>query len=448
MSRLKILADARDFFRNKEKTFFIPGETYIPASGKVVDEDDCSALVDASLDMWLTAGRHSDTFDRLFAKTVGVRKCKTTVSGSAANLLAFATLTSWKLGDKRIKKGDEVITVAAGFPTTVGPIIQYGCIPVFVDVDPITYNVDIQALKKALSPRTKAIVLAHTLGNPFNAVAVKEICNANELWLIEDCCDALGGSIRDSSGASRPVGTFGDLATVSFYPAHHITMGEGGAVLTDNPLLAKICESFRDWGRDCHCPPGRDNTCGKRFDWQYENLPDGYDHKYVYSHVGYNLKITDMQAALGVSQLKKLDYFINKRRKNFLRLSDNLLNLNLDEYFQLPEVVVEGAKPSWFGFLLTIRDGVKLPRKQLLASLEEKRVGTRLLFAGNITKQPGFRNEKFRVIDKLPNTDKAMNDVFWLGLWPGLDEVQLDYMAETLLLTTKTLLNKGNKCRL
>jgi CDP-6-deoxy-D-xylo-4-hexulose-3-dehydrase len=410
---------------------FIPGETYIPPSGKVLDEEDCASLIDASLDMWLTAGRFASQFEPTLAKKFGSKLSKLTVSGSAANLLAFSTLTSWKLGDARIKPGDEVITVAAGFPTTVAPIIQNGCVPVFVDIDPATHNVDVNAVRNAITDKTRAIMIAHSLGNPFDVIAIKKICDDNALYLIEDCCDAFGASVDMEDGSKRGIGTFGDLATLSFYPAHHITMGEGGAVLMDSMKLARICESFRDWGRDCYCEPGKDNTCDKRFDWQLGDLPYGYDHKYTYSHVGYNMKVTDMQAALGLSQLKKLDKFISMRNANFKGLSDRVIAEGLDEHFILPEAT-PGTNPSWFGFLLTLRNGQKLTRRDITEELENKKVGTRLLFAGNLTKQPAFMKENFRVSGSLENTDKIMNNSFWMGVWPGLTDDHLDYMIASL----------------
>jgi CDP-6-deoxy-D-xylo-4-hexulose-3-dehydrase len=423
---------SKAYFEEKfGKPEFIPGKTYIPPSGKVLDAEDCAHLIDASLDMWLTAGRFASRLEPELAKKFGKKLSKLTVSGSAANLLAFSTLTSWKLGDERIKPGDEVITVAAGFPTTVAPIVQNGCVPVFVDVDIATHNVDVNAVRNAITDKTKAIMIAHSLGNPFDVLAIQKLCQENNLYLIEDCCDAFGATVQLSDGTEKGVGTFGELATLSFYPAHHITMGEGGAVLMDSMKLARICESFRDWGRDCYCEPGKDNTCGKRFEWQLGELPYGYDHKYTYSHLGYNLKVSDMQAAVGLSQLNKLDQFIKRRRENFDGLTARLKAKELDRYFILPEPT-PGTNPSWFGYLLTLRDGLGITRRELTAELEEKKVGTRLLFAGNLIKQPAFKNTEHRVVGSLENTDKIMENSFWMGVWPGLTEEHLDYMVDML----------------
>ena len=427
-----ILSASREYFEQKfSEVPFEPGVSYVPVSGKVLDADDCASLVDASLDMWLTAGRFAAQFEPTLAKKCGRKLAKLTVSGSAANLLAFSTLTSWKLGDKRIKPGDEVITVAAGFPTTVAPIIQNGCIPVFVDIDLDTHNVCVEAVRRAVSSKTRAIMIAHSLGNPFDVVAIREICDEYGLYLIEDCCDAFGATVTMDDGSERLVGTFGDLSTLSFYPAHHITMGEGGAVMMDSLRLARICESFRDWGRDCYCEPGKDNTCGKRFDWKLGELPEGYDHKYTYSHVGYNLKVSDMQAAVGLSQLKKVDHFIERRRENFDYISQKLKDAGLDKFFHLPKPT-PGTNPSWFGYLLTIKDPQQLARTEVVRKLEEMRVGTRLLFAGNLTKQPGFINESFRVVGSLNNTDYVMENSFWVGVWPGLTKPHLDYISACL----------------
>lgn len=432
MERQQVLESAREFFADKLKLQkFVPGETYIPPTGKVLDENDGLNLIDASLDMWLTAGRYADEFEIALAKRFGRKLSKLTVSGSAANLLALSTLCSWKLGDKRLKSGDEIITVAAGFPTTVAPIIQNGCIPVFVDIDVATHNVDVQLLESAVNEKTKGIMIAHSLGNPFNLEAVEKICKENDLFLIEDCCDAFGATF-----AGRPVGTFGELATLSFYPAHHITMGEGGAVLMDQMRLARICESFRDWGRDCYCKPGKDNTCGKRFNWQLGNLPSGYDHKYTYSHLGYNLKVSDMQAAVGLSQLSKLSSFIEQRRQNFNGLTQRILQAGLDDYYILPEAT-PGSEPSWFGFLLTLRDDNPEYRRQITSKLEDKKVGSRLLFGGNLTKQPAFMGHNFKIVGDLKNTDFVMNNSFWIGVWPGINDQMLDYMVDCLAEVTK-----------
>ena len=425
--RVDIVNASKDYFNEHlENSEFVAGETYIPPTGKVLDGDDCASLIDASLDMWLTAGRYADEFEEALATKFGRKLSKLTVSGSAANLLAFATLTSWKLGDRRLKPGDEVITVAAGFPTTVAPIIQNGCIPVFVDIDLATHNVNVGALEAAIGPKTRAIMIAHSLGNPFDAIRIAELCKQHDLYLIEDCCDAFGAKLHGQN-----IGTFGDIATLSFYPAHHITMGEGGAVLMDDIRHARNCESFRDWGRDCYCKPGQDNTCGKRFDWKLGDLPDGYDHKYTYSHIGYNLKVSDMQAALGVSQLKKLDRFISKRNSNFDGLTTRLKQRGLDEVFHLPEAT-EGAEPSWFGYLLTLRNDINLSRRNVVSELEDRKVGTRLLFGGNLTKQPAFKNAEWRVEGSLEVTDKVMRDSFWVGVWPGITEEMLDYMVDQL----------------
>lgn len=431
LDRDQIVAAARAFYEARAVAPFVPGETYIPPSGKVMDGDDCANIVDAALDMWLTAGRYADAFEDRLAKVFGRKLSKLTVSGSAANLLAFSTLTSWKLGKDRILPGSEVITVAAGFPTTVAPIVQNGCVPVFVDVDLDTHNVDVDLIEAAITPKTRAIMIAHSLGNPFDVVRVAEICRRHNLYLVEDCCDAFGATV-----GGKGVGTFGDLATLSFYPAHHITMGEGGAVLMDSMRLARVCESFRDWGRDCYCKPGHDNTCEKRFGWKLGDLPEGYDHKYTYSHLGYNLKVSDMQAAVGLSQLDKLDRFIAARRANFDGLTRRIRAAGLEEFYHLPKPT-PGTEPSWFGYLLTVRDGVPLSRRDVTATLEARKVGTRLLFAGNLIRQPAFRDVAYRVSGTLENTDKVMNDAFWIGVWPGLTEAHLDYMVATLAAVTR-----------
>jgi CDP-6-deoxy-D-xylo-4-hexulose-3-dehydrase len=403
---------------------FIPGESPVPVSGRVFDGADVQSLVDSSLDFWLTTGRYAHQFEIEFARFFKMRHAILVNSGSSANLLALTSLTSHLLGEKQLKAGDEVITVAAGFPTTVNPIFQNNLIPVFVDVDIPSYNIDVSQLEPAVSEKTRAVMIAHTLGNPFNLEAVTEFCKAHDLWLIEDCCDAVGATYK-----GQPVGRFGDVATVSFYPAHHITMGEGGAVLTDKPKLKKIIESFRDWGRDCWCDPGKENTCGKRFDWQLGDLPHGYDHKYIYSHIGYNLKATDMQAAVGVSQLKKLPEFIEKRRANFCYLRQQLEHLQ--EYFLLPEAT-PNSDPSWFGFPIYVRPGAAFTRTEAVRWLEAHKIATRLLFAGNLIRQPAYRGQKFRVVGDLARTDEVMERVFWVGVYPGLSLPMLDYVCETL----------------
>jgi CDP-6-deoxy-D-xylo-4-hexulose-3-dehydrase len=403
---------------------FTPGESSVPVSGRVFDDKDLFAIVDSGLDYWLTSGRFSDLFEYKFAKFVGVRDARLVNSGSSANLVAISVLTSPTLGERQLKPGDEVITVAAGFPTTVNPILQNHLVPVFVDVELGTYNVDVSLLEKALSPRTKAMIFAHTLGNPFQAAAVSEFARKHNLWLVEDCCDALG-----STYGGRRVGTFGDIATFSFYPAHHITMGEGGCVATNKPQLTKLIESFRDWGRDCWCATGKDNTCGKRFDWQLGTLPYGYDHKYTYSHIGYNLKVSDMQAAAGVAQLEKLEGFIAARKRNFAYLSQQLQSLS--KIFLLPQAT-PGSDPSWFGFPMAVRPESGLDRGDVLRLLNSRKIGTRLLFGGNLLRQPAYQDIDKRVIGDLPNSDFITQNVFWIGVYPGLTKPMLDYMVESL----------------
>ena len=401
---------------------FVAGESPVPVSGKVLNGKDLRNLVDAALDCWLTTGRFAQEFEHRFAQFFGVRGCSLVNSGSSANLVAFSALTSPKLGDRRLKPGDEVITLAAGFPTTVNPIIQNQCVPVFIDISLPTLQLDASQLEPALSDRTRAIMFAHTLGNVCDLGAVVNFAKKHNLWFIEDSCDALGSTYK-----GRMVGTFGDIATVSFYPAHHITMGEGGAVITDSALLQSLVESFRDWGRDCWCDPGKENTCGKRFQWQLGELPYGYDHKYIYSHIGYNLKMTDMQAAVGLSQLERLPSFIETRKRNFRYLYERLKPY--EDVLLLPESNPD-ADPSWFGFPLGVRENAPFTRNDLTQALETRRIGTRLLFGGNLTRQPAYQDVKFRVVGDLKNTDYAMRNVFWIGVYPGLSEPMLDHVVD------------------
>ena len=434
-----------DRFHNANKEFE-PGDRITYAS-RVYDRKEMTNLVDSALEFWLTAGRYTEQFERSFAGYLGVRFCSLVNSGSSANLLAFMTLTSPLLdektkndGKKRVLPGDEIITVAAGFPTTVAPIIQYGAVPVFVDVTIPEYNIDVTKLEDALSDKTRAVMVAHTLGNPFDLRAVKEFCNRHGLWLIEDNCDALGSRYEMDDGWHF-TGTVGDIGTSSFYPPHHMTMGEGGAVYTDDPLLNKICRSLRDWGRDCVCPSGRDNLCGHRFDGQYGELPFGYDHKYVYSHFGYNLKATDMQAAVGIAQLEKFPGFVEKRKKNFKHLYDGLRERSADRGFDIEEKLIlpkasEHADPSWFGFMMTCREGVD--RKTVVEKIENAGIQTRALFAGNLTKHPCFDEMRmtgkgFRIVGDLHNTDGIMERSFWVGVYPGMTEKMLDYMCDTIV---------------
>ena len=423
--RAKILELVREYHRaNWPERPFQPGATPVPVSGKVFDGDDLASLVDASLDFWLTTGRFAARFEREFAAFMGTAHCSLVNSGSSANLLALTALTDPSLKDRALRPGDEVLTCACGFPTTVNPILQNQLVPVFVDVQVPTYNLDPERLEAAVGPRTRAIMAAHTLGNPFQLDAVLDLARRKGLWLVEDCCDAVGARWR-----GRPVGSFGDLSTVSFYPAHHITMGEGGAVLTSDPHLKKLVESFRDWGRDCWCDPGRDNTCGQRFDWQLGDLPRGYDHKYTYSRIGYNLKLTDLQAAVGVSQLAKLPGFIQRRQANYGYLLRALEPLQ--DALVLPESA-PGGEPSWFGMPLTLRAGARRDRNQVVRALEAAKVATRLLFGGNLLRQPAYRDIPCRIAGGLEGADRVMNDTFWIGVFPGLTEAMLDHMAAVL----------------
>jgi CDP-6-deoxy-D-xylo-4-hexulose-3-dehydrase len=409
---------------------FIAGASAVPVSGKVIDAADMSAVVDSALDGWFTTGRWAKEFERKLARFVGVRSASLVNSGSSANLVALSALTSPKLGERQLKPGDEVITVAAGFPTTVNPIFQNRLVPVFIDVTLPTYEIDVTKLEAARSEKTRAVMIAHTLGNVFDLDAVVAFCKTHNLWLIEDCCDALGSTYK-----GQKVGTFGDIATVSFYPAHHITMGEGGAVLTDKPALQVLIDSFRDWGRDCWCEPGVDNTCGKRFDWQLGSLPCGYDHKYTYSHVGYNLKATDMQAALGVSQMDKLPHFIERRKENFAYLKSALKDL--EDVLILPEATPD-SDPSWFGFPIAVKEDAGFTRDQMTRALDAAKIGTRNIFAGNLIRQPAYEGWEYRVVGVLTNTDFVMNNVFWVGTFPGLTTEMLDYIAETMVDFVKT----------
>jgi CDP-4-dehydro-6-deoxyglucose reductase, E1 len=423
--RAQILALTAEYVSEEfSERKFVPGESAVPVAGRVFDAADVQSLIDSSLDFWLTEGRFAKRFEREFADFFHMRHSVLVNSGSSANLLALTSLTSPLLNERQLRAGDEVITVASGFPTTVNPIFQNNLVPVFVDVHIPTYNIDVTQLEVARSAKTRAVMIAHTLGNPFNLEVVTAFCKQHNLWLIEDCCDAVGATYN-----GQPVGRFGDIATVSFYPAHHMTMGEGGALLTDKPKLKKIIESYRDWGRDCWCEPGKDNTCGKRFDWQLGQLPQGYDHKYTYSHIGYNLKATDMQAAIGVSQIKKLKGFIERRRANFDYLKDHLSDLQ--DYFILPQAT-QNADPSWFGFPIFVRENAPFSRDQLVRWLEARKIGTRLLFGGNLIHQPAYRDQKFRVVGALENSDEVMRRVFWLGVYPGLTTSMLEYMIEAL----------------
>ncbi len=420
--RQYILEKTKEYYNIKFTSGKYAEGDRIPFARRVFDENELVNLVDSSLDFWLTAGRYAEDFEYEFAHFMDIEHCLLVNSGSSANLVAFTTLTSPKLGDKRLRKGDEVITVAAGFPTTINPIVQNGLIPVFVDVELSTYNIKTEDLEKALSDKTRAIMIAHTLGNPFNLDAIMEFANKYDLFVVEDCCDAVGSTYN-----GKKVGTFGHLATISFYPAHHITMGEGGAVLTNDDELMRIATSFRDWGRDCYCGPGSDNTCGRRFNMQYGNLPFGYDHKYVYSHIGYNLKVTDMQAAVGLAQLQKLPRFIEKRKENFNKIKNKVGKY--EEYFVLPEAT-KNSDPSWFGFPITVKENDKFSRNDLTAYLEKNMIMTRLLFAGNITKQPAYLDVEYRIVGDLKNTDYIMNNTFFIGVYPGIDDEQIEYIEK------------------
>lgn len=403
---------------------FVPGESPVPVSGKVIGAAELKNMVDASLDGWLTTGRFNEKFEQRLASYLGVKHLITVNSGSSANLVAFSTLTSSRLGARAVKPGDEVIGVAAGFPTTVNPILQFGAVPVFVDVDLATHNIDASKIEAAITPKTKAIMIAHSLGNPFNLEVVTALCKEHGLWLVEDCCDALGATYK-----GQLVGTFGDIGTLSFYPAHHITMGEGGAVFTNNPELKLIAESFRDWGRDCYCAPGKDNTCNKRFCWKLGTLPEGYDHKYTYSHLGYNLKISDMQAACALAQMDRVEEFIAARRANFDYLKNRLKSC--EQFLHLPEAT-PNSNPSWFGFPIVLRESSGVKRVDLLNYLDQSKIGTRLLFAGNLTRQPYMIGRNFRVSGELTNTDVVMNQTFWLGTFPALTKEHLDYIGSKL----------------
>ncbi len=419
--RSKILDLVIEYHKSAEKNKnFLPGKSLIPFAGRIYDEDELVNLVDSSLDFWLTTGRYAEEFETKFAEIMQQRYCMLVNSGSSANLIAVSALFSPLLKNKRIKPGDEIITVAAGFPTTVAPIIQNGAIPVFVDVDINTYNIQVSLIEKAITSKTRAIVLAHTLGNPFDIAGVKEICNKYSLFLVEDCCDAVGSTYN-----GKMVGTFGDIATTSFYPAHHITMGEGGSVLTSNPILKRIATSLRDWGRDCYCDPGCDNTCGRRFKSQYGDLPQGYDHKYVYSHLGYNLKVTDMQAAIGLAQLAKLTSFIKARKDNFKKLSEGLKKF--EEYLILPKATPK-SEPSWFGFPFTVKENEYFSRNDLANYLEDNKILTRQLFAGNMTRQPAFKHVDYRISGELKNTDNIMGNTIFIGVYPGIDKVRMNYI--------------------
>lgn len=419
--REQILALVEQYAASADKPGFVPGSSVVPPSGKVVGAREMQLITEAALDGWLTTGRFNDAFEQKLGAFLGARHVLTTNSGSSANLLALSALTSPKLGERALRPGDEVITVAAGFPTTVNPSLLFGLVPVFVDVHIPTYNIDVTQIEAAISSKTKAIMVAHTLGNPFDLEAVVALAKKHNLWLVEDCCDALGSTYQ-----GRRVGTFGDIGTLSFYPAHHITMGEGGAVFTNDPELKMLIESFRDWGRDCYCEPGKDNTCGKRFAWKLGGLPFGYDHKYTYSHLGFNLKITDMQAACGLAQMEQVEHFVQARKDNFAYLRERLGSA--EEFLILPEAT-PGSEPSWFGFPITLRDNIDFDRVDMMRYLDDQKVGTRLLFAGNLIRQPYMTDRIYRTVGDLPNTDIVMNRTFWIGVYPGLSEDMLAHAA-------------------
>lgn len=429
--RKEILKKVKDFHQTQQKDKFVPGKDKINYAGRVYDEKEIINLVDASLDFWLTAGRYAREFERKLAEFLGIKYCLLTNSGSSANLLAISALTSPLLKERRLKPHDEVITVACGFPTTLNPIIQNNLTPIFVDIELGTYNIDVAGIEKAISKKTKAIFIPHTLGNPANIREIIKIIRKHKIWLVEDNCDSLGSKYKD-----KHTGTFGHISTCSFYPAHHITMGEGGAVLTNIPLLKRIIASFRDWGRDCWCEPGHDNTCGRRFSQQHGKLPYGYDHKYVYSHIGYNLKVTDMQAAIGVAQLKKLPQFIEVREKNFAYLHNRLTKYK--KYFTLPQAT-KNSKPSWFGFPILVKENALFSRNEIVNCLEKNKIATRMLFGGNLTKQPAYENIKYRIAGSLKNTDLVMNNLFWIGVYPGISKKGLQY---TIKIIDKFLRNR------
>jgi len=420
----EIFAKVKDYYKASQPDRFAPGKTYVNYAGRVFDEKELVKLVDASLDFWLTAGRYAREFEKRLSQFLNTRYCLLTNSGSSANLLALSALTSPLLKERMLKAGDEVITTACGFPTTLNPILQNNLIPVFIDMELGTYNIRAELIEKAVTKKTKAIFIAHTLGNPADLDSIMKVAKKYNLWFCEDNCDSLGSKYK-----GKYTGTFGDISTCSFYPAHHITTGEGGAVLTNDPLLKKIIMSFRDWGRDCYCQTGEDNTCKKRFNQQFNKLPFGYDHKYVYSHIGYNLKITEMQAAIGCAQLEKLPNFIEVRRKNFIFLFNYLKKY--EDYLTLPKWI-RGAKPSWFGFPILVKENAPFSRADIVTYLENNRVATRMLFGGNLTKQPAYKNSKYRIFGGLKNTDLAMNNLFWLGVYPGIDKEKLGYIAEKI----------------